>query len=94
MKKIKIFIVIFFLFLFHNRYALPENTDELYQEGTHNKSQMLVDMHPDVTTLVHKFNRVHHHVNYRPFKKNKLIRKKDYTMSQKIDNYGMILSTL
>ena len=70
------------------------NTDELYQEGTHNKSQMLVDMHPDVTTLVHKFNRIHHHVNYRPFKKNKLIRKKDYTIRQKIDNYGMILSTL
>ena len=70
------------------------NTDELYQEGTHNKSQMLVDMHPDVTKLVHKFNRVHHHVNYRPFKKNKLIRKKDYTIRQKIDNYGMILSTL
>jgi len=32
MKKIKIFIIIFFLFLFHNRYALPENSDELYQK--------------------------------------------------------------
>ena len=32
MKKIKIFIIIFFLFLFHNRYAFPENSDELYQK--------------------------------------------------------------
>ena len=32
MKKIKIFIIIFFLFLFHNRYAFPENLDELYQK--------------------------------------------------------------
>ena len=32
MKKIKIFIIIFFLFLCHNRYALAENSDELYQK--------------------------------------------------------------
>ena len=32
MKKIKIFIIILFLFLFHNRYALPENSNELYQK--------------------------------------------------------------
>ena len=32
MKKIKIFIIIFFLFLFKNVYALTENSDELYQK--------------------------------------------------------------
>ena len=32
MKKIKIFIIILFLFLFHNRYAFPENSNELYQK--------------------------------------------------------------
>jgi carboxyl-terminal processing protease len=32
MKKIKIFIIILFLFLFHNRYAFSENSDELYQK--------------------------------------------------------------
>ena len=32
MKKIKIFIIILFLFLFYNRYAFPENSDELYQK--------------------------------------------------------------
>jgi len=71
------------------------NSDDFYfVEGTENKSKMLRDMHPDVTKISQKFNRVHHHVDYRRFKKNKLIKKKDYTMKQKIDNYGMILSTL
>ena len=32
MKKIKIFIIIFVLILFHNRYAFSENSDELYQK--------------------------------------------------------------
>ena len=32
MKKIKIFIIILFLFLFHNRYVFPENSNELYQK--------------------------------------------------------------
>ncbi|MDP6440784.1 MAG: S41 family peptidase [Pelagibacteraceae bacterium] len=32
MKKIKIFLIILFLFLFYNRYAFPENSDELYQK--------------------------------------------------------------
>jgi carboxyl-terminal processing protease len=32
MKKIKIFTIILFLFLFCNRYAFPENSDELYQK--------------------------------------------------------------
>ena len=32
MKKIKIFIIILFLFLFHNRYVFSENSDELYQK--------------------------------------------------------------
>ena len=32
MKKIKQLIIIFFLFLFHNRYALAENSDKIYQK--------------------------------------------------------------
>jgi len=41
-------------------------------EGTVNKSQMLVDMHPDVARLVWRYGRWHHHVDYTPFKVNKL----------------------
>jgi len=69
------------------------NTKEFYKnEGTKNKSQMLVDMHPDVAKLVWKFNRWHHHVDYRPYKKNKLIRKKNITIPEGVNNYGMELA--
>lgn len=68
------------------------NTDEFYaNEGTYNKSKMLVDMHPDVTKLTKKFNRWHHHVDYRPFKKNKLIRKDNIEIPDGINNFGMVL---
>jgi hypothetical protein len=62
--------------------------------GTLAKSQMQVAVHPDVSRLVYKFSRIHHSVDYRQFKKNKLIRKKDYAVSSKINNYNMELITL
>ncbi len=67
------------------------NTAEFYsKEGTMNKSQMLVDMHPDVSSLVWKFNRWHHHVDYSGFKQKLELKDcidlKSYT---KVDNYGM-----
>jgi len=46
--------------------------------GTYNKSKMLVDAHSDVTKLVCKYDRWHHKVDYRPFKKNKLILKEEF----------------
>lgn len=68
------------------------NTAEFYAgEGTYNKSKMLVDMHPDVTRLTKKFNRWHHHVNYKPFKKNKLIRKEGIIIPEGVNNFGMKL---
>lgn len=67
------------------------NSAEFYEsEGTYNKSKMLVDMHPDCTVLSRRFNRWHHYVNYRSFKKeNKLILKKNIVVSPSINNYGM-----
>ena len=62
-----------------------------YHEGTTPKSNMLLKMHPDVTRVVIKFNRVHHHVDYSPFKDNSLILNTDISVMDKIDNYGMIL---
>ncbi len=68
------------------------NTAEFYaKEGTLNKSQMLVDMHPDVTKLVKRWNRDHHLVNYKPFKKNLLIKKKNINIEKTLNNYNMIL---
>lgn len=68
------------------------NTDELYRvEGTKKKSQMLADMHPDVTKVVWKFNRWHHHVDYRGFKANKLIRNEGIVVPDRVNEYGMVL---
>ena len=68
------------------------NTEEFYsKEGTLPKSQMQVAMHPDVSRLVWKFGRWHHHVDYRPFKKNKLIRKEGIEVPEGVNNYGMEL---
>jgi hypothetical protein len=51
------------------------NTKEFYaEEGTLPKSKMQVKLHPDVSKLVIRFNRWHHHVDYRQFKYNKLKR--------------------
>lgn len=67
-------------------------TDEFYaREGTLPKSQMQVAMHPDVSTLVWKFGRWHHHVDYRPFRKNLLRRRPDAKVSEGVDDYGMVL---
>jgi hypothetical protein len=55
------------------------NTEAFYAaEGTMPKSEMLVKVHPDVSKLVWRFRRWHHHVDYRPFKNLGLIRKDDY----------------
>ena len=71
------------------------NTEEFYKhEGTLPKSQMLVDMHPDVSKLLFTYGRWHHKVDYTPFKKNKLIRKKGIEIPNRVNNYGMKLITL
>jgi len=68
------------------------NTKEFYRnEGTYNKSKMLADMHPDVARVVWKFNRWHHHVDYGPFKDNRLIKKDGVEIKEGVDNYGMVL---
>ena len=65
-------------------------------EGTINKSQMLVDMHPDVCRVVWRYDRWHHHCNYDPFKKNELVYKDGLNKSSFIgtNNYGLKLVKL
>ena len=69
------------------------NTEAFYaKEGTIPKSQMQVRLHPDVSKLVWRYGRWHHHVNYNKFKReNKLIKKKDIEIKQGINNYGLKL---
>lgn len=67
-------------------------TDDFYiPEGTLPKSQMQVRLHPDVSRLVWKYGRWHHHVDYSRFKRNKLIRKPDVEITPGVSEYGMRL---
>lgn len=69
------------------------NHEQFYAEdGTYLKSKMLEDMHPDVAKVVWRFSRWHHHVDYKPFKKNPL-NKKSIEVPTEINNYGMKLIT-
>jgi hypothetical protein len=68
------------------------NTKEFYEhEGTMNKSQMLVNLHPDCSKVVWRFNRWHHHVDYSRFKDNILRKKDGLDIPDVINNYGMKL---
>jgi hypothetical protein len=81
------------------------NTDELYdgggegagappgkkysKSGTIEKSRMLAREHPDVASVVFKFDRWHHFVDYRRFKQNVLIRKPGVVLPKASNEYGM-----
>jgi len=79
------------------------NTDEFYHRegtmgdgryannGTTAKSEMLVRVHPDVARIVWRFDRVHHHVDYRQFRKQKLVLRKNIVLPEGPNNYGMSL---
>ena len=71
------------------------NTDDIYANTNNRRefAESLQKQHPDVVKVVWKFNRWHHSVNYKPFKKNKLIRVDNYDeiVKQGINEYGMKL---
>ena len=69
------------------------NSAEFYdKEGTLAKSKMQVKVYPDVSRIVKRFGRIHHHVDYSGFKVNKLIKKKDYKKA--VSKYDMKLKIL
>jgi len=69
-----------------------------YYKQTDNRKQFVKELqraHPDIVRLTHKWGRWHHHVDYRPFKNNKLIRKPEFeNIPDRVNNYGMILKTI
>jgi hypothetical protein len=70
------------------------NTDELYKDdGRLKMAQSLQAQHPDVTTITQKWGRWQHQVDYRPFKKNKLVLKPNVTIPQGVNEYGMVLTS-
>jgi hypothetical protein len=71
------------------------NTDELYQgDGRLKMAQSLQLQHPDVVKIVRKWGRWQHQVDYRPFKKNRLIRKEGIEIPEGPNEYGMKLVQL
>jgi len=69
------------------------NTDTIYNTGDNRYrfAKSLQDQHPDVVKVTKKFGRWHHHVNYKPFARNKLIKKEGVIIPKGVNNYGMKL---
>jgi hypothetical protein len=69
------------------------NTEELYANGEKNleKSQMIVDLHPDMASIVKRYGRWHHYIDYSVFKRNILKRKQGLVIPQGVNEYGMKL---
>lgn len=72
------------------------NTNEVYGHTDNRKefAESLQQQHPDIVKVTWKFNRWHHQVNYKQFKNNKLIKRTDVEIINKINNYGMYLTTI
>lgn len=72
------------------------NTDELYKQnenfdGRLEMAKSLRAQHPDVVKITRKWGRWQHQVDYRPFKKNKLIRKRGIVVPDEPNEYGIKL---
>jgi hypothetical protein len=70
------------------------NSDLYKGDGRKIMAQSLVDQHPDIAKIVWKYNRWQHYVNYKPFKKNKLIKRENIIINKGFDNYGMVLKEI
>ena len=85
--------VLFNAFLCKKRPTMTQkggNTDELYQgDGRLEMARSLQEQHPDVVSVTWKYSRWQHQVDYSPFKRNKLIRRKDAIVPPGHNNYGM-----
>ena len=72
------------------------NSDTIYDK-TDNRfefAESLAKQHPDVARVTRKFGRWHHHVDYSPFKRNKLIKKEGLDIENNINEYGMKLKKI
>jgi len=71
------------------------NTDELYKDnGRLKMAQSLVEQHPDVAKITWKWGRWQHQVDYRRFKRNKLMKKKGLVVPDGVNDYGMVLERI
>lgn len=71
------------------------NTDELYAgDGRKKMAESLVEQHPDCARVAWKYGRWQHHVDYRGFKGNRLIRNPGVFIPEGVNNYGMKLVSI
>lgn len=69
------------------------NTDTVYATGDHRLAfaESLREQHPDVVSVVWKFDRWHHSVDYSPFKSNRLLYREGITEVGASNEFGMTL---
>lgn len=72
------------------------NTDQLYKQdsnfdGRLEMAKSLQRQHPDIVRITRKWGRWQHQVDYRPFKKTKLIKRQDIIIPDGPNEYGMKL---
>jgi hypothetical protein len=91
--------ILFNIFMIHKMMTMKikgGNTDELYKQdnkfdGRLEMAKSLQRQHPDIVKITRKWGRWQHQVNYRLFKKNKLILKPGVKIPKDNNEYGMIL---
>lgn len=69
------------------------NTDNVYNTGDNRRAfaESLKEQHPDVVEIAWKFDRWHHQVDYKPFKRNTLRYREGVVPTGTINDYGMVL---
>lgn len=78
---------------------LGGNTDQLYKQdaefdGRLEMARSLQQQHPDVVKITRKWGRWQHQVDYRPFRANRFIKRKDIVIPTEPNEYGMKLVTV
>lgn len=70
------------------------NTESLYRadDSRLKMAQSLQEQHPDIVQIKRRWGRWQHVVDYRPFKRNKLIKRSGIIIPEGINNYGMTLA--
>ena len=64
-------------------------TPHYQDDGRLEMAQELQRRHPDVVTIIKRWKRWQHHVNYKPFKRNKLERDESYEYDKGVNNFGL-----
>ena len=89
--------ILFYIFQIDKAQTMSKKggmTPHYQGDGRLKMAQELRKRHPDVVTVVRRWDRWQHLVNYKPLKSNKLILRKDVDITSGIDNYGMKLEKI